>query len=97
MLASMFFKSSRYGLALCIVVMVIRIDISQEIIAIDVLTALKSSLGHRRKHTLRSSRLYMKTMLKCGTFSLVILINSEERMTDFCSVRLQKKDKGLKA
>ena len=38
--------------------MVISSDISQEIFSIDMLTALKSSLKHRRKHVLRSFRLY---------------------------------------
>ena len=52
----MFFKLSRYGLHM--VVMVRSIDLSQEILAIDVLTALKSSLEDRRKHVLRFLRLY---------------------------------------
>ena len=34
------------------------IHISQEIFAIDVLTALKSSLEQHRKHVLRSLQLY---------------------------------------
>ena len=34
------------------------IDLSEEILAIDELTALKSSLKHRRKHFLRLLRLY---------------------------------------
>ena len=38
--------------------MVTSFDISQEIISIDMLTALKSSLKHRRKHVLRSLQLY---------------------------------------
>ena len=38
--------------------MVTRFDISQEIFSIDMLTALKSSLKHRRKHVLRSLQLY---------------------------------------
>ena len=38
--------------------MITTIDLSQEILAIDVLTALKSSLKHRRKHILRLLRLY---------------------------------------
>ena len=38
--------------------MVTSFDISQEIFSIDMLTALKSSLKHRRKHVLRSFRLY---------------------------------------
>ena len=36
----------------------LNIDLSQEIFAIDMLRALKSSLKHRRKHVLRSSQLY---------------------------------------
>ena len=38
--------------------MITGIHISQEIFAIDVLTALKSSLEQRRKHVLRLLRLY---------------------------------------
>ena len=38
--------------------MVTSFDISQEISSIDMLTALKSSLKHRRKHVLRSLQLY---------------------------------------
>ena len=37
-----------------IIVMTTSSDLSQEIIAIDVLTVLKSSLEHRAKHILRS-------------------------------------------
>ena len=33
-------------------------NISQEILSVDMLTALKSSLKHRRKHALRSLQLY---------------------------------------
>ena len=40
------------------ILMVTSFDISQEIFSIDMLTALKSSLKHRRKHVLRSFRLY---------------------------------------
>ena len=40
------------------VVMIAGINISQEIFAVDVLTALKSSLKHRRKHVLRLLQLY---------------------------------------
>ena len=38
--------------------MITGIDLSQEIFAIDMLRALKSSLKHRRKHVLRSLQLY---------------------------------------
>ena len=38
--------------------MIISIDLSKDIHAMDVFTALKSSLKHRRKHILRSLRLY---------------------------------------
>ena len=38
--------------------MVTSFDISKEIFLIDMLTALKASLKHRRKHVLRSFRLY---------------------------------------
>ena len=43
--------------------MVTSFDISQEIISIDMLTALKSSLKHRRKHVLRSLQLYRDQIL----------------------------------
>ena len=35
------------------VAMIVNIDLSQEIFAIDMLRVLKSSLKHRRKHVLR--------------------------------------------
>ena len=38
--------------------MIVNIDVSQEIFAIDMLRALKSSLKHRRKHVLRPLQLY---------------------------------------
>ena len=38
--------------------MVTGFDVSQEIISIDMLTALKSSLKHRRKNVLRSLQLF---------------------------------------
>ena len=44
--------------------MVTSFDISQEIFSIDMLAALKSSLKHRRKHVLRSFRLYGDQALK---------------------------------
>ena len=50
----MFFKWSSYGL----VVMITSIDVSQEIFAMDMLKALKSSLKHRRKHVLQPLQLY---------------------------------------
>ena len=40
------------------VVVIASIHISEEIFEIDVLTALKSSLEHRRKHLLRLLQLY---------------------------------------
>ena len=43
--------------------MVVNIDFSQEIFAIDMSRALKSSLKHRRKHVLRPLN-YMETRLK---------------------------------
>ena len=46
--------------------MVTSFDISQEIFSIDLLTALKSSLKHRRKHVLRSLQLYGDKALKPG-------------------------------
>ena len=38
--------------------MIVNIDLSQEIFAIDMLRALKSSLKHRLKHVLRPLQLY---------------------------------------
>ena len=52
-LENMFFKRSSYGLVSMWVVMITSIDVSQEIFAMDMLKALKSSLKHRRKHVLR--------------------------------------------
>ena len=48
-------KSPRYGF---VVVMMTIIDLSQEVLAIDMLAALKSTLKHRRKHVLRWLRLF---------------------------------------
>ena len=45
-------------LGLHVVVMIVNIDLSQEIFAIGMLRALKSSLKHRRKHVLRPLQLY---------------------------------------
>ena len=50
------------------VVMIAGIHISQEIFAIDVLTALKLSLEHRRKHVLRFLRLYGDQALQIGPY-----------------------------
>ena len=64
MFAIMSFELSRYGLVNIlwpgrhIVAVVASIDLSLKIFAIDIMTALKSSLKHRRKHFLRSFRLY---------------------------------------
>ena len=62
MVANTFFKLFRYALVFGLhIVVMIRcnsIHISQEILAIDVLTALKSSLEQRRKHVLGFLRLY---------------------------------------
>ena len=55
MVANTFFHGR---LGLHIVVMIAGIHISQEIFAIDVLTALKSCLEQRRKHVLQLSRPY---------------------------------------
>ena len=45
-------------LGLHMAVMIVNIDLSQEILGIDMLRALKSSLKHRRKHVLRPLQLY---------------------------------------
>ena len=52
------FKAFHVCLGLHIVVMITGIYISQEMFAIDVLTALKSSLEQRRKRVLRLVRPY---------------------------------------
>ena len=54
MVANTFLKVLHVCLGLHIIVMIAGFHISQEIYAIDVLTALKSSLKQRRKHVLRS-------------------------------------------
>ena len=59
MLANTFLKlSACVFLDLHIVVMIADVHISQEIFAIDMLTALKPSLEYDRKHVLRLLRLY---------------------------------------
>ena len=45
-------------LGIHIIVIMIGIDLSQEILAISGLTALKASLKHRRKHVLRLLQLF---------------------------------------
>ena len=55
MFAIVFFELSTYGF---VVVTDASIDLSPEIFVIDIMTALRSSLKHRRKHVLRSLRLY---------------------------------------
>ena len=51
--ANTLFKLFQVCLGLFMVVMIAGIHISQELFAIDMLTALKSSLKHVRKHVLR--------------------------------------------
>ena len=58
----MFFKLSQLWLGLHLVVMIVNIDLSQEIFAINMLRALKSYLKHRHKHVLRPLN-YMETRL----------------------------------
>ena len=55
------------------VVMISSIDLSKEIFSIDRETALKLSLKHRRKHVLRSYRLYGDHAFTSET-SFVLLI-----------------------
>ena len=50
--------------------MVTSFDISQEIISIYMLTALKSSLKHRRKHVLRSLQLYGDQALQSVVYKI---------------------------
>ena len=52
------FQAVQLWLGLHVVVTIVNIDLSQEIFAIDMLRALKSSLKHRRKHVLRPLQLY---------------------------------------
>ena len=59
MFANTFFKAFRVCLGIQIVVMIAGVHISQEIFAIDMLTTLKTSLEHDRKHVLRLLRLYL--------------------------------------
>ena len=42
--------------------MIVNIDLSQEIFAIDMLRALKSSLKHRRKHVLYGDQAFRKKL-----------------------------------
>ena len=60
------------------IVIIAGIHISQEIFEIDVLTALKSYLEHRRKHVLRLLRRY-------GDQALVVKIASMGLRTCFLS------------
>ena len=65
--------------------MIASIDFSQETLAVDVLTALKSFVEHRRKHILRSLRLYgdkalLHTVLqlnKCSKFESIRRHNND--------------------
>ena len=57
MVTNTFRNTFHVRVGLHIVVMIAGIHISEEISAIDVFTALKSYLEHRRKHVLRLLRL----------------------------------------
>ena len=48
--------------------MIVNIDLSQEIVGIDMSRALKSSLKHSRKHVLRPLQLYGDQALKPGSY-----------------------------
>ena len=63
MVGNVYFKIYGHGL-LSVVEMTTSFDISQELFSIDILTALKYSLKHRRKHVLRRPGDYMETRLK---------------------------------
>ena len=52
------FLAIKIWLGLHIVAMITSIDVSQEIVAMNTLKALKSSLKHHRKHVLRLLQLY---------------------------------------
>ena len=53
--------------------MIISIDVSQEIFAINVLRILKSSLKHRRKHVLRPIKLYGDQALEKRRIDVLML------------------------
>ena len=59
MFANTVLSFPRMPLSSHIVVMIAGIHISQEMFAVDMLTALKPSLEHDRKHVLRLLRLYL--------------------------------------
>ena len=52
--------------------MIVNIDLSQEIFAIDMLRALKSSLKHRCKHVLRPLQLYGDQTLDYRFFAIYL-------------------------
>ena len=55
------------------VVMIAGIHISQELFAVDMLTALKSSLKHDRKHVLRLLQLYGDQALSAYASKFLII------------------------
>ena len=65
--------------------MIVNIDFSQEIFAIDMLRALKSSLKHRRKHVLRPSaiwRLGLREMFQQPLLQKLIVSESDNISDD---------------
>ena len=70
--------------------MIVNIDLSQEIFAVDMLRALKSSLKHRRIHVLRPLQLYGDQALSNRTimhqFSKT-LVNSKIYPSELLSVQ----------
>ena len=52
------------------------IDISQEIVAMDILKALKSSLKHHRKHVLRLLQLYGDQASECKSSTGVVFVQA---------------------
>ena len=80
------FQAVQLWLGLCLVVMITNIDVSQEIFAMDMLKALKSSLKHRRKHVLRPLQLY-------GDQAMVLF--SSDYVTILCPNKQQTSDNSI--
>ena len=79
--------------------MIISIDLSQEVFAIDMLRALKSYLKHRCKHVLRPLQLYgdqalaMFTLYRIGFYSVakVAPVQCEQELMFCCGAEIVPK------